>query len=304
MNRCLSCGEKTEKKESFHKTCLKKLFGVSYLPALNISLREVSIKAQKMAGKLSISGVHPKLSMKLNRKNKEMEVVAEGGEYILKPSVEIFPNLPQNENLCMTIASKLGIETPPHCLIKLKDGSWAYIVKRFDRVNNKKLHQEDFLQILGKENKYQGSLEEVGKKLRQISEFPGLDVQLFFERVVFFFIIGNGDAHLKNFSGTYNEYGRIRLSPAYDIVSSKLIIPDEEDFALSMNGKKNKITGKDFSIFSTYLRIPDRIGNRKFLDKKKVIGDLIKDSLLDNDEKKRLSDIVHKRFSMLGPSGK
>ena len=299
MNRCFFCGKKVEKREMLHFPCLKKLFGVGYLPKVDFSLNEVSLKAQKMAGKVSMSGVQPKFSVRLNRKNREMEIVAEGGEYILKPQTETFPNLPQNENLCMTIASSIGISVPPHTLIRLKDGSWSYIVKRFDRIKGKKIHQEDFLQVLGKEDKYKGSLEEIGKKLKQISEFPGLDIQLFFERTVFFFIIGNGDAHLKNFSIIYDGAGRVKLSSAYDIVSSKLVIPDEEDLALSMNGKKNKITGKDFDALANYLKIPAKISNKKFLDKENLIRNLIKDSILEDIEKKRLIDIVSERFSRL-----
>ncbi len=299
MNRCFFCGKKVEKGEMLHSPCLKELFGVGYLPKVDFSLNEMSLKIQKMAGKLSIPGVQPKFSVRLNRKNEEMEIVAEGGEYILKPQTETFPNLPQNENLCMTIASSVGIAVPPHSLIRLKDGSWSYIVKRFDRIKGKKIHQEDFLQVLGKEDKYNGSLEQIGKKLKQISEFPGLDIQLFFERAVFFFIIGNGDAHLKNFSIIYDEVGHVKLSLAYDIVSSKLVIPDEEDLALSMNGKKNKITGKDFDILADCLKIPAKISNKKFLDKENLIRNLIKDSILEDIEKKRLMDIVSERFSRL-----
>lgn len=278
---------------------MKDLFGVEYLPEINLTLSEVSIKAQKMAGKLSISGVQPKLSMGLNPKNRELEVVSRGGEYILKPQVPTFPNLPQNENLCMGIASNVGIDVPPHSLIKLKDNSWAYIVKRFDRDKKGKIHQEDFFQILEKKDRYEGSLEEIGKKLSQISEIPGLDVQFFYERVLFFFIIGNGDAHLKNFSIIYNRSEHIRLSPAYDIVSSKLVIPEEEDFALSMNGKKNKITGNDFNKFLAFLKIPNKEINRKFLTKENFIRNFIKDSELDKDQKGRLSEIVKERFSRL-----
>ena len=278
---------------------MKDLFGVEYLPKVNLTLAEVSIKAQKMVGKLSISGIQPKLSMELNRKNRELEVVSEGGKYILKPQVPTFPDLPQNENLCMSIASNMGIDAPPHSLLKLKDNSWAYVVKRFDRDKEGKMHQEDFFQILGKKDRYQGSLEEIGKKLSQISEIPGLDVQFFYERVLFFFIIGNGDAHLKNFSIVYNKFGHIRLSPAYDIVSSKLVIPEEEDFALSMNGKRNKITGNDFNKFLTFLKIPNKEINRKFLDKEDLIRGFIKDSELDKDQKERLSGIVRERFSRL-----
>lgn len=278
---------------------MKSIFGVSYWPKITLSLNEITVKAQQMAGKLSISGVQPKLSIWLNRKKKKLEVVAEGGEYILKPQIQAFPSIPQNENLCMDIAEKLGIETPRHCLIRLKDRSWAYIVKRFDRVKGEKIHQEDFFQILGKKDKYSGSVEEVGHKLKEISEFPGLDVQLFFERILFFFIIGNGDAHLKNFSIIYNPEGYIRLSPVYDIVSSKLVMPKEEDFALTINGKRNKITKKDFEQLKQNLNIQSNICYANIIGRIDVINKLIIDSDLNDDEKKRLMNIVKERSNRI-----
>jgi len=301
MQRCLSCEQLIEE-GVLHLSCLRKLFGVNNLPALELSLKEVSIKAQQMAGKLSISGVQPKLSIKLNKKSKKLEVTAEGGEYIMKPQVQTFRDLPQNENLCMNLAANLGIEVPAHSLIRLKDSSLAYIVKRFDRVKGKKIHQEDFFQVLGKRDKYSGSLEQIGKKLRKISRFPGLDVQFFFERVLFFFVIGNGDAHNKNFSIIYDDEGNIRLSPAYDIVSSKLVIPREEDLALSMNSKRNNITGRDFKKFSHYLQIPPKAFAKMLshlLEKKDIIEESIENSTLDEDEKKGFLDIVNERYRRL-----
>lgn len=199
----------------------------------------------------------------------------------------------------MKIARRIGIEVPPHGLIRLKDDSLAYIVKRFDRRKEQKIHQEDFFQILNKKDKYEGSLEEIGKKLKIISDVPGLDVQRLYERVVFFFIIGNGDAHLKNYSVLYHENGQIRLSPAYDIVSSKLVIPDEEDAALSINGRKNKITKKDFIQFAEFLDIPKAIGEYFYLDKKELIINLVRTSYLPDEEKEKLTSIVEKCFQRL-----
>lgn len=277
----------------------KELFGSDFEPAVNLSLSEVSQKAQQMAGKLSISGMQPKLSLRLNRRSKELEIVAEKGEYILKPQNPAFPHIPENEYTCMKIARRIGIEVPPHGLIRLKDDSLAYIVKRFDRRKEQKIHQEDFFQILNKKDKYEGSLEEIGKKLKIVSDVPGLDVQRLYERVVFFFIIGNGDAHLKNYSVLYHENGQIRLSPAYDIVSSKLVIPDEEDAALSINGRKNKITKKDFIQFAEFLDIPKAIGEYFYLDKKELIINLVRTSYLPDEEKEKLTSIVEKRFQRL-----
>jgi len=277
------------------KKHLKNLFDVNYLPKIDLSLTDIPTAAQEMAGKMSISGVQPKLSMKLDKKNGALEVAGEGGEYILKPQLQTFNNIPQNENLCMDIAASLGIQVPPHALVSLKDNSLAYIVKRFDRIKKEKLHQENFFQILGEKDKYKGSMEKIGKKLKEISEIPGFDAQLFFERILYFFIIGNGDAHLKNFSIIYDKENFIRLSPAYDIVSSKLVIPREEDSALTINGKKNNLARKDFDELANALKINSKASYKNILGSIKTIDRLIKNSLLTDEEKKSLSSIVKER---------
>ncbi|MBA3052232.1 MAG: HipA domain-containing protein [Candidatus Omnitrophica bacterium] len=300
MNRCFSCGNKISENLIFHKKCLKDLFGVSYIPRIELSLNELTIKAQEMAGKLSISGVQAKLSIKLDKKSKKLISVGEGGEYILKPQAGIYEQLPENENLCMAIAGQIGLDIPPHALIKLKDGSSAFIIKRFDRKNGGKINQEDFCQVMGKSkrDKYTGSLEQIANKLNEISQIPGLDIQRVYERALFFFIIGNGDAHLKNYSINYTDMRTVRLSPAYDIVSSKLLIPGEEDCAITINGKKNNLGLRDFFNFSEKYNIPQKI-TRNLLDKKQIILDSIKDSQLNSDFRKKLTAIVLERFSRL-----
>lgn len=204
---------------------------------------------------MSISGVQPKLSM--SRRDSRLMPVTAGGQFILKPQTERFSLLPQNENLCMIIAGRMGIDVPPHGLFDLLDGSPAYIVRRFDRTKDgEKLGCEDFVQILGEDDKYAGSMERIGKKIRELSSVSGLDVQLFFERVLLNFLLGNGDAHLKNFSMLETDAGGLRLSPAYDIVCSKAVIPKETDCALTLNGKSDKITRRDFERFGEALKIP------------------------------------------------
>ncbi len=300
MSVCFSCGNKISENLIFHQKCLKALFGVSYIPRINLSLNELTIKAQEMAGKLSISGVQAKLSMKLDKKSKTLISVAAGGEHILKPQTGIYEQIPENENLCMTIAGQIGLDIPPHALIKLKDGSSAFIIKRFDRKNGGKINQEDFCQILekSKRDKYTGSLEQIANKLNEISAIPGLDIQRVYERALFFFIIGNGDAHLKNYSINYTDMHNIRLSPAYDIVSSKLLIPGEEDCAITVNGKKNNLGIRDFLSFSEKYNIPEKITGR-LLDKKQLIISSIKTSQLNSDFRKKLTAIVLERFSRL-----
>lgn len=159
--------------------------------------------------------------------------------------------------------------------------------------------QEDFAQILGKNDKYDGSVEQIGRKLREISSAPGYDTQLFFERVVLNFILGNGDAHLKNYSISHKDDG-IRLSPAYDIVCSKLVIPTEEDSALTINGKKNGLSLDDFNKFAEHLNIPVKVRYDKFNAKLTLIKEIIRRSDMKKDKQERFLDIIRSRMAILG----
>ncbi len=280
----------------------RKVFGIDKEPFIDLTLAGVSLKAQEMVGKMSISGVQPKLSVRLADKDNEprLEVTGEGGQYILKPQVQAFANLPENEDLCMTFAQDLGIDVPPHCLVHLKDKSLAYVVKRFDREGRRKIHQEDFAQILEKKDKYNGSVEEIGRKLKEASEVPGLDVQLFFERVIFNFLIGNGDAHMKNYSVIYNEEGLVRLAPAYDLVCSRIVIPEEADeSALTIKGKKSRLKRKDMDLLAEYLGIPEKIRFAKFIGQKEMLRSKLAESLLPKGLAQDFDKLLIERFQRL-----
>lgn len=248
------------------------------------------------AEKVSISGVQPKLLVRFD-KNQNQLVRDKDGEYILKPQSH-FPNVPENEHCCMNIAQEIGIDVPAHCLLALKDKSLAYVVKRFDRHKGKKIHQEDFYQILGPKDKYIGSVEQIGKKLKEISAVPGLDVQLFFERLVFYFLIANGDAHFKNYSIAYNEDGQIRLTPAYDIVCTRLVVEDDES-ALSINGKNNKLERKDFDAVADYLNIPLKIRYDKFVGKSELMQKLIAVSSFGKGKQEKFIKLVQERYQRM-----
>lgn len=278
---------------------LKDMFNSSKWPVIDFNLEDMSQKAQKLAGKLSISGVQPKLSVKLDKEQNMLIPTAEGGQYILKPQIPTFPNIPENEQCCMDIAEELNIDIPLHCLIPLKDKSLAYVVKRFDRIKDMKIHQEDFAQILEQSDKYKGSVEQIGRRLKEISSAPGYDVQLLFERVVFNFIIGNGDAHLKNYSIFYKDENNIRLTPAYDIVCSKLVILDEEDSAIAINGKKNKLEREDFDKLAEYLNIPIKVRYERFEKKFNLMKKIIETSRIDNEKQQQFLEVIKKRMSRL-----
>jgi serine/threonine-protein kinase HipA len=235
----------------------------------------------------------------MSRKGSRLVPVTDGGLFILKPQTERFPSLPQNENLCMTIAERMGINVPPHGLFELRDGSPAYIVRRFDRTaDGQKLRCEDFLQILGEDDKYSGSVERIGKKIRELSSVPGLDAQLFFERVLLNFLLGNGDAHLKNFSLLEVDGGGLRLSPAYDIVCSKAVIPKETDFAITLNGKSDKITRRDFEKFGEALKIPTKVVTdifERFGEGHSIMLEEISRSHLSAELQEKMRQVVEER---------
>lgn len=277
---------------------LKGLFNLSVEPTLPLSLLDIPLQAQAMVGKMSISGVQPKLSLRLDKAKKELIPVAAGGEYILKPQIQQFPHVPENESCCMDIAATLDIDVPPHCLLPLKDGTLAYVVKRFDRDGEKKIHQENFYQILEKKDKYAGSLEEIGKKLKEISAVPGLDVQLFFERVVLNFLIGNGDGHFQNYSISYTDNG-VRLAPAYDLVCTKLVIPTEEDSALTLHGKRNYLTRNDVDALADYLEIPSRVRYQNFVGTLTRMEQLVKASRLPAEFRERFLEVIRLRHGRL-----
>ncbi len=278
---------------------LKEMFNSSQWPNIDFGLAGISLQAQKLAGKLSISGVQPKLSVKLDKKQNILIVVNEGGAYILKPQTSTFAHIPENEQCCMDIAQELNIKVPLHCLIPLKDKSLAYVVKRFDREKGTKIHQEDFAQVLEANDKYKGSVEQIGRKLKEISTAPGYDVQLLFERVVLYFILGNGDAHLKNYSMSYKGDER-RLSPAYDIVCSRLAIPEEKDeSAININGKKNRLLKEDFEKLAEHLHVPMKVRYENFAGKFDTMKRAISASQLNKADQAKFLDIIKERLHRL-----
>ncbi len=265
-HKCLSCQiMETELAlpEGYHKRCSKRLFGTTRPPKVPFKATDIAREAQKMVGKMSISGVQPKLSVIHDRKKSQLNVVERGGLYILKPPTERFESLPENENLCMNIASAYGIEVPPHGLLPLMDDRLVYVVKRFDRLEDgSKLQQEDFQQLLQTNDKYTGSYERIATFIKKHSCVTGLDLVRLFERALLFYVLGNGDAHLKNFSLLKKKEVDYQLSPAYDIVNSRLVLPGEkEDMCLSLQGKKNQLFGGDFRRLSEHFGL-----NRKQVD--------------------------------------
>lgn len=218
------------------------------LTDLPFSARELRQEAAARVGKMSIQGVQPKLSARLLSKGKIFEIVDLGGTYILKPQIDDYPEVPENEDLTMRLADLGGIEVPPHGLLYGRDGAMTYFVKRFDRTGRKdKLHVEDFAQLSGqtRDTKYRSSMEQVAGLIETYCTFPAVEKPKLFRRTLFCFLTGNEDMHLKNFS-IIRKKDVISLSPAYDLLNTTIVLsrPGEE-LALPINGKKNRLQRQD-----------------------------------------------------------
>ncbi len=304
-HRCLSCQTLgADCQHDYHAECAIKLFGTEFPPTVQFSTPDIIREAQKMVGKISVSGVQPKLSVAYDRKIFQLIVVEKGGEYILKPQTERFPMLPENENLCMRIASLCGTDVPAHGLIPLADKRFAYLVKRFDRTDEGfKFQQEDFQQLLEIDDKYDGSYERMANIIRKHSCNPASDLFKLYERAILFFVLGNGDAHLKNFSLIRSRSAGYRLSPAYDIVSSRLVLSEErEEMCLSIQGKRNRLSRKDFIRLAQHLGLAEEQCNHisdRMKDFQPEIEGMIKDSFLSEQLKSRFLELFKERMKRM-----
>lgn len=215
------------------------------LKELEYTAEEQRMEAYYRASKMSIQGVQPKLSAKLSIKNGKFEIVDTGGKYILKPQHHLYPEMPQNEDLTMRLASEIGLDVPLHGLIWSKDHSLTYFIKRFDRRGqNDKVPMEDFAQLAGmnRETKYDYSMENVVAVIDDFCTFPSIEKLSLFKLTLFNYLVGNEDMHLKNFS-IITEEGKVTLSPCYDLVNSTIEYKkQDEEIALPLKGKKKRLT--------------------------------------------------------------
>ena len=273
MSKCLYCYQQLNENETdFHSSCVKKIFGTTTPPIINFDLNQLEELAKQIIIKsIAVTGVQPKLSLDLVKQKGELSrltIVGLNGDYILKPSSKEYAELPENEDVTMHLAELVKIKTAKHTLVRLRSGELAYLTKRFDRKNTSKhsvqtdkIAVEDFCQLSENltEHKYRGSIEKVGKLTYQYTTNKGFEAQRLFELVLFSYLTGNADMHLKNFSLIENNLGEYELSPAYDLLSTALVIPDDkEESALTINGKKSKLKLNDFDILAESLKINEK----------------------------------------------
>ena len=319
--RCLCCGKEFNKNSKpeelstgWHNSCIRKFFGTNELPIIDISndtLKNLVDKSIEQG--YTVPGVQKKLSLYLSNEanTPRLTLVNYPTSYILKPQANDYPHLPEAEYLVMSMARATKINTVPFALLRTNDSQYAYITKRIDRIINKNdtelLAMEDFCQLDSRltADKYKGSYERCAKVIEKYSETDGLDESELFLRLVFSFVTGNSDMHLKNFSlietkSGSNEY---HLSQAYDMLPVNIIIKEDKDeFALSMNGKKRNLRKKDFMIFAENCNINQKSAEKiinKVISMKDTYLKMCQESYLPDEMKASLEELICKRISVL-----
>ena len=263
-------------------------------------------EAMARAAKMSIQGVQPKLSVRLNVKNEIFEIVDTGGHYILKPQTIHYREVPENEDVTMRLAELIGINVPLHGLIYSKDGTMTYFIQRFDRAGrNRKIPVEDFAQLSGKDRdtKYESSMEQVISIIENFCTFPAIEKLKLFNLTLFNFLTGNEDMHLKNFSVIRHDL-KVELSPVYDLLNSSIILNSQEELALPLNGKKNKLKKDDFFLYFAKERLaltPKTIEQTlsRIVNAFPKWIDLIQKCFLSEAMKVRYIDLINERFKKL-----
>lgn len=306
MNNCWFC-YKDAGNAQYHPACAKKFFGTAEVPTLQLDDALIeSLAKQTVNQRIAVTGVQPKLSLTLQKEkgHSRLTIVGLWGEFILKPQHHGYPMMPETEDLTMHLAELFKIPVCEHTLLQASNGSMVYIARRFDRVERKKIHIEDLCQLSEflTENKYKSSYEKAGKLVAHYC-YKGLDLLSYFDLVLFSYLCGNNDMHLKNFSLMHQPEG-IVLSPAYDLLNVNLLNPkDDEELALTLNGKKAKLKLTDFKSLAENLRINEKVyynSFKLFSSKNEEVMDLIDRSFLDKKMKKGYKEIWMKKQEVFG----
>jgi len=253
--KCLYCYQELKPgQHDFHPSCARRFFGSGGVPVLPYSRMNINELAREVIeSKTAVTGVQPKLSMDINKGGKDepdrLTIVGLWGRYILKPKSDTYPWLPEDEDLTMHLAALAKIQVVPHSLIRFSDGELTYITRRIDRDDDgRKYLMEDACQLSERlaSDKYKSSYENVGKLIRRYSSMAQLDLVNYWEVVVFSWLTGNSDMHLKNFSLFSRVPGLYTLAPAYDLLNVHLLFDDPEELALTLDGRKRKIKRHNF----------------------------------------------------------
>lgn len=309
MCKCLYCYQRLEEgQRDFHPNCARKFFGTKDAPILEYKHDDLNqLAEQVIRAQTSLTGVQPKLSLNLNKHDgcNRLTIVGLWGDYIFKPQTEAYPQLPENEDLTMHLAEAAKIKVVPHSLIRLSDGKLGYITKRIDRTKNgEKIDMEDMCQLTlhPTEYKYKSSYEQIARTITKYSSTPKLDLTNYMQLLLYCFVTGNNDMHLKNFS-LYRPEKDYLLAPAYDLLNTTIVNPkDKEELALPLSGRKTKLCVADFLNTARTIGLEESVvlrlinGLQKALPKWQV---LIQSSFLDENMKKEYQELIMSRLSRL-----
>lgn len=310
MSKCLFCyKELNEGEKDFHARCARKFFGVTTAPVMEYTQSDMDRLAEQIIrSQTTLTGVQPKLSLNLQKHegSQRLTIVGLWGAYIFKPQTSRFAELPENEDLTMHLAEIAGLKTAQHSLIRLADDSLGYLTRRMDRdAKGNKLAMEDFCQLTERqtEYKYRSSYEQVAKAIARYSSVPQLDMVNFYEVLLFCWLMGNNDMHLKNFSLLSQQEGRPELSPAYDLLNVAIVNPDDtEELALTLNGKKRHISRKDFVEAASMSDISEKVLDRLIANFKQCLPAWerkIDESFLSDEMKIDYKELISKRINKL-----
>ena len=309
MNRCLYCyKELGEGHKDFHPNCARKFFGTADAPLLEYRREDLdALAAQVIQAQTSLTGVQPKLSLNLYKHegSNRLTIVGLWGDFIFKPQTDTYPELPENEDLTMHMAEVARIKVVPHSLIRLADSTLGYITHRIDRTKKgEKIDMEDLCQLTlhPTEYKYKSSCEQIAKTIVAYSSMPKLDLVNFMQVLLFSFITGNNDMHLKNFS-LYRPKRLYQLTPAYDLLNVAIVNPkDKEELALTLNGKKSRLKLSDFLKASATMGIEKNVTMQLIASMKNALptwAELINNSFLSKDMKEAYLELIDKRIKAL-----
>ena len=291
----------------WHTTCILKFFNEKKLPDININEKTLNqYTSSVIKDGYTVPGVQKKASLNLEKHSGNTRPTLQNYNpgYILKPPVTKYPYLPELEHFGMLIAKAIGIKVVPQALIT-SNSQYSYITKRTDHAfcndHIEKIAMEDFYQLSYRltQYKYQSSYEKCAKIIDKYSSSNGLDISELFIRVLFYYIIGNADMHLKNLSmiETFSGSNTFIFSPAYDILPVHIIFTeDKEELALEINGKKRNLRKNDFITFGITIGIPDIALHKmmnQLLESSGILIYLCQDSLLPDSMKKSFIDLIN-----------
>lgn len=281
-------------------------FGTKEIPQLNYTSNDLEkLAIQVIQDQTSLTGVQPKLSLHLNEYegSQRLTIVGLWGGFICKPQTLQFEQMPETEDLTMHLAELARIDVVPHTLIRMADDTLCYLTRRIDRTaTGEKIAMEDMCQLTERqtEHKYKSSYERIAKAIGQYSSIPKMDITNYFEVILFSWITGNNDMHLKNFSLYEPNDGMIRLAPAYDLINAAILNPkDDEELALTLNGKKKKLKHSDFIAAGLTMGLEQKTIERLILKYVKLFPKMctvINNSFLNEDLKNKYIELVKERL--------